>query len=70
MAQSKIRSFGEAWVNIGIGYIVNLIANLLILPLFGFTSLTVGKSLLIGVIYTFISLARTYCVRRWFNKGD
>ena len=70
MSQSKLRSFKEAWVNIFIGYTINFIANILILPLFGFDTLTVKKNLLMGVIYTGISLIRSYTVRRWFNKGD
>ncbi len=67
MAQTKLGSFAEAWANIAIGFTINYFANLLILPLFGFTSLTPGKNFLIGVVYTFISLARSYVLRRWFN---
>lgn len=67
MAQTKLGSFAEAWANIAIGFTINYFANLLILPLFGFTSLTAGKNFLIGVLYTFISLARSYVLRRWFN---
>lgn len=68
--QSVKRSWGEAWVNIFIGYTINYIANLIILPLFGFTSLTPSKNLIIGVVYTAISLFRQFCIRRWFTKGD
>jgi len=58
------------WTNIFIGYSINFVANILILPLFGFNTLTVKKNLILGVIYTGISLTRSYCVRRWFNKND
>lgn len=68
--QSVKRSWYEAWTNILIGYGVNYVANLIILPMFGFTSLTVAKNLELGVIYTVISLLRQFCVRRWFNKKD
>ncbi len=67
MRQTKKGSFAEAWANIAVGFIINYIANLLILPLFGFTSLTWDKNLLIGLLYTLISLARSYALRRWFN---
>lgn len=70
MSQSKIRSWKESWTNIGIGYGINFIANILILPLFGFKNLTLGKNLILGVIYTGISLLRSYGIRRWFNKND
>lgn len=65
--QTKMGSFAEAWMNIAIGFTINFIANMLILPMFGFTSLTAGKNFLIGILYTFISLARSYVIRRWFN---
>lgn len=69
MSQSKKMSFAESWVNIGIGFSINLTANALIFPLFGF-EITIEKNLGLGVIYTFISLARSYTVRRWFNKKE
>jgi len=59
-------SFVEAWINVLIGFTINFIANFLILPLFGF-HISVSDNLLMGVLYTFISVVRSYCVRRWFN---
>ena len=67
MSQTKIGSFAEAWSNIAVGFGVNFGANLLILPRFGFHTLTVEKNLAIGALYTVISLVRSYCLRRWFN---
>ena len=57
----------EAFMNIAIGFIINFVANRAILPLFGFTSLTMKTNLVIGAIYTVISVVRSYTVRRWFN---
>jgi len=68
--QSIKRSWLESWSNIGIGFGINFIANILILPLFGFTSLTWEKNITLGIIYTIISLLRSFCIRRWFNKND
>lgn len=70
MAQSVKRSWKEAWSNIFIGFAINFVANIMILPLFGFTSLTLEKNFVLGIVYTGISLLRTFCIRRWFNKGD
>jgi len=56
----------EAWTNIVIGFSINFVANLLILPLFGF-NITLGDNFIIGVIYTGISLVRGYGLRRAFN---
>ena len=67
MAQTKFGSFVESWANIAVGFAINFSANLLILPHFGFTSLNASKAFGIGVIFTGISLARSYCLRRWFN---
>lgn len=67
VSQTKLGSFVEAWVNVLIGFTINFVANMLILPLFGFTSLTLATNFLIGLIYTVISVARSYVIRRWFN---
>lgn len=66
MTQTRLGSFIEAWVNVAIGFGINFCANLLILPLIGF-QISMGQNLFIGVLYTVISVARSYVVRRWFN---
>ena len=67
MSQTKLGSVTEAWANVAVGFGVNFMANLLILPLFGFSSLSLGKNFIIGALYTGISLVRSYVLRRWFN---
>ena len=67
MSQSKIGSLIEALVNIAIGFSINFLASMLILPLFGY-HITLATNLQLGVIYTGISIARQYVIRRWFNK--
>lgn len=69
MAQTVKRSWWEAWANIFIGFVINFIANAVFLPMFGF-KITVSKNLALGVIFTGISLLRSFCIRRWFNRGD
>lgn len=64
--QSRKHSFIEAWVNILIGFWINYVANLLIFPLFGF-HISLPDNLWMGVIYTGISLVRSYFIRRYFN---
>lgn len=66
-SQTKMGSFVEAWVNVFIGFWINFFANLIFLPLFGFTSLTLTTNFIIGAVYTVISVARSYIIRRWFN---
>lgn len=67
MRQTKWGSFVEVCINIFIGYWINFVANLVILPMFGF-HITLSENLLMGVFYTFISVARGYIIRRWFEK--
>lgn len=66
MNQTRIGSFIEACINVLIGYVINFCANLLILPLIGF-HISVTQNLFIGLLYTVISVARSYAIRRWFN---
>jgi hypothetical protein len=67
MAQTKLGSAVEVGLNLLVGYTINFTANILILPLFGFKSLTVVKNLEIGLVFTVISIARQYIIRRYFN---
>jgi len=64
--QTKLGSFVEAWANIAVGFSVNWVANMLILPLFGF-HVTGVAAFEIGLWFTAVSLARQYVLRRWFN---
>jgi len=64
--QTKLGSFTEAWANIAVGFTINYCANLAILPLFGLP-VTASSAFWIGVIFTVISLVRSYVLRRWFN---
>lgn len=68
MYQTKLGSILEAWANIFIGFGINFMANILILPMFGFKTLTLGKNFEIGLLYTIISLVRSYYLRRMFNR--
>lgn len=67
MSQTVLGSFVESWVNILIGFSINFAANMIILPMFGFSSLTLGKNFAIGLLYTVISLVRSFVIRRYFN---
>lgn len=66
MSQTRTGSFIEAWINVLIGFSINYIANLLIFPLFDM-HISLSDNLLLGLIYTLISVVRSYAIRRWFN---
>jgi hypothetical protein len=67
MNQTRLGSLIEAFVNVLIGFTINYIANLLIFPLYGF-HISLMDNLTMGFIYTGISIARSYVIRRWFNQ--
>ena len=66
MTQSRLESLIETVINTSLGFVINYCANLVILPLFGF-HITTGANFIMGLLYTVISVARSYAVRRWFN---
>ena len=65
--QLKRHSLLESATNIVVGYTINMLANFVIFPLWGW-HITLKQNIEIGVIYTVISLLRSYCLRRLFNK--
>lgn len=64
--QTMRQSMLETWTNIGIGFGINYAANLAVLPLAGLP-VSAGGAFLIGVIFTAISVVRSFAIRRWFN---
>jgi acetyltransferase-like isoleucine patch superfamily enzyme len=67
--QSRRRSATEAIMNVIIGYMVAVFANLIVLPLFGY-NVTLSDGAAIGLAFTIISLIRSYVIRRVFNYYD
>jgi len=66
MAQTKTGSLIEAAANIAVGFAINWCANMLVLPMFGL-KVSAGTAFHIGLVFTVISLVRSYVLRRWFN---
>ena len=65
--QTRFQSFVESCTNVAIGYGVAVLSQLVLFPLFGY-KVSFKDSLLMGVWFTGISIVRSYCVRRMFNK--
>jgi hypothetical protein len=65
--QSKIDSLIESILNVGIGFGVSVVANFVIFPWVGITASTT-QVIAVGIFMTFVSVARSYFVRRWANK--
>ena len=68
MTQTRLGSLIEACINVLIGFCINFAANLAILPHFGYTP-TLMENFQIGLLFTVVSVARSYVIRRWFNNA-
>lgn len=68
MNQTKLSSFIEVLVNTVIGYLINYFANIIIFPLFNL-HISLSANILMGLIYTVISVVRSYVIRRWFSTN-
>ena len=64
--QSRTMSLVEAVVNVVVGYGVAVLTQMLVFPFFGLHA-SLGQNLGIGVIFTTVSLIRSYALRRFFN---
>lgn len=65
--QTRRGSMIEALVNVLIGYSVAVTSQIVVFPLLDM-EVPLSKNLLIGVIFTFISLVRSFTVRRVFTR--
>jgi hypothetical protein len=68
--QSKKGSAIETILNVGSGYFIAFGLNLCFLPFFidGIQKQDILTAIFIGIVYTGISMARSFVFRRWFNK--
>ena len=66
LGQTKRISLLESVTNILIGFGVAIVANAVVLPWFGFV-VNFRQSFDIAVIFTIISIVRSYGVRRLYN---
>jgi hypothetical protein len=66
MKQSRAMSLVEAVANVVVGYGVAVVTQILIFPIFGLHT-TLAQNLKIGVIFTVVSIARSFALRRLFE---
>ena len=65
--QTKRQSLIETLTSVFVGWLIGVILNMLVLPLFDYdVNLTDG--VLISIIFTAVSVIRSYVVRRFFNS--
>lgn len=68
MTQSRFGSFIESLCNVAIGYGVALSTQIVVFPWFGLT-VSLGDNVAIGLIFTVVSIVRSYVLRRVFNSA-
>lgn len=66
MTQSRAMSLIEAGTNVLVGYAMAVLAQVLIFPIFGLHA-TLAQNLGIGLIFTGLSLVRSFALRRLFE---
>ena len=67
--QSRKRSAIEAAANVAVGYGVAVATQAVVLPWFG-VHLPIEANLQIGLLFTVVSLVRSYALRRIFNAWN
>lgn len=67
--QTRKGSFIEAWTNIFVGGSINWVATILIVPVLWNPTSPKLSSLYMTFFYTGVSLVRSYCLRRFFNRS-
>lgn len=67
MKQSRAMSLVEAVANVVVGYGVAVVTQILIFPIFGLHA-TLAQNLKMGIIFSFVSIARSFALRRLFER--
>ena len=65
--QTRRGSLIETITNIVVGLAVSLVVNATVFPLLGF-HITGSQNVTLTIIYTIISIVRSYILRRTFNQ--
>ncbi|KAA8607564.1 hypothetical protein AL036_10310 [Salipiger aestuarii] len=66
MKQSRLMSLIESVANVAVGYGVAVATQILIFPVFGLHT-TLAQNLKMGAIFTIVSIARSFALRRVFE---
>lgn len=66
MQQTKLGSAMESITNVLVGFTLAIVTQVLVFPMFGI-NVPLNDNFKICVVFTVISLVRSYAVRRWFN---
>ena len=65
--QSRLASFIEALTNVGIGMVVSFFGQIVVSHWYNLP-LNVAQNMQIVLFFTVLSVARSYCIRRLYNR--
>lgn len=65
--QSRRMSFAEALTNVAVGYGIAVVTQIAVFPWFGLHA-SISDNLRIGGLFTIVSIARSYALRRLFER--
>lgn len=64
--QTRKASLAESLMNVAIGYGIALLSQIIVFPWFGI-SIPLSSNILIGLIFTVVSIVRSFALRRFFE---
>ena len=67
MEQTRIQSLIESVTNVFIGMIISIIVQVIVYPLMDIEVKFI-QNIYLTLIFTAVSIARSYLIRRFFNK--
>ena len=65
--QSRLASFIEALTNVAIGMVVSFFGQIMVSHWYNLP-LNLAQNVQIVLFFTVLSVARSYCIRRWYNR--
>ena len=66
MKQSRLLSLVESISNVIVGFVMAVVTQILIFPVFGLHT-TLAQNLKMGAVFTVVSIARSFALRRLFE---
>ena len=66
LGQSRRMSLVESIANVCVGYAIAVLTQMIVFPWFGLQT-TLAENLQIGVLFTIVSIARSFALRRAFE---
>ena len=68
MNQTRLESLTEVSINVAIGWVTGIVTQLILFPMFNI-SVPLSDQFWISIVFTVVSIVRSYAIRRWFNAG-